>query len=282
MRLLSRFVGSTCIGALVLLGFQTSALGQHALTADVPLPAAAEGCNLCHGAHDSGSGSRHMLRSGQTLSTGVQAPGLDRVSGSCLRCHTSPAIRSSQPEFRGSAPGVSGGAYLQMDLGDDHSLGIIDPGSVLAEPRLSASMRPGLGAASASLLNDGGALRIGCTTCHDPHDRNGSLPSLEDERFLCESCHDPARYAYDRHEELPCSSCHAVHAGHGRELFNRPTADEVCTGCHGPGATGGAPSFEAMASRRARLYGAVVPPVSPSGHLTPPEGRCVDCHPVHR
>lgn len=275
-------VRTTSLLALLLLAASTQSLAQHALTADGPLAPEVEGCNLCHGPHGAGSGGDNILRLGDTPGIGAQARGLGSASASCLRCHTTASVRASQPEFRGTGPGVSGGAYLELDLGNDHPLGLIDPGSLLAEPGVSAAIRPGLRGIDASALDVGGALEIGCTTCHDPHDRNGALPSPEAERVLCESCHDPSRYDYDRHAELACSSCHSVHAGHGNELFRQPSGDDVCQGCHGPGAVGAAASFEAMASRRARLYGASTPPMSPSGHLTPPDGRCVDCHPVHR
>jgi len=270
------------IGALLLLPFSPPANAQHALTADSPLPAELEGCNLCHGPHTSGGRGEFILRQGGKASLETAVAGLDRSSGSCLRCHMSPSLRAVQPEFEQVGLPLSGGAYLEADFSNDHPLGSIDPGGILAEHSASAVLRPGLSGTSSSLLTDGGTLRIGCTTCHDPHDRSGALPSLEAERQLCESCHDPSRYSYEGHAILPCSGCHAVHEGHGKELFSRPTGDEVCNGCHAPGAAVADVDFRALASRRARLYGAVGLPSSSSGHLVPPEGRCVDCHPVHR
>jgi predicted CXXCH cytochrome family protein len=122
---------------------------------------------------------------------------------------------------------------------------------------------------------------MACTTCHDPHDRAGALPSVEAERDLCGACHDLVTFGYDRHSALGCSSCHSVHGGHGRELLARPAVDEVCTRCHVGG--GGIPSagLEVLADRRGRLFGATPTAPAPAGHLTPPEGRCVDCHPIH-
>ena len=269
------------LGVLALLSSSPPVQAQHALTADSPLPPELEGCNLCHGPHASGESGAFILKQGEAASVGTAA-GLDRSSGSCLRCHTSPSLRAAQPEFERAGLSLSGGAYLEADFADDHPLGSIDPGGILAERSVSAALRPGLSGTASSLLADRGALRIGCPTCHDPHDRNGSLPSLEAERQLCESCHDPSRYSYEGHASLACSGCHAVHGGHGRELFNRPTGDDVCNRCHAPGAAVADVDFRALASRRARLHGAVGFPVSPSGHLVPPEGRCVDCHPVHR
>lgn len=255
-------------------------LGQHALTADTPLPLELEGCNLCHGPHGTATDTEYILRPSPEISAWTR--GLDRVSATCLRCHSTPSIRAGQPEFRDAPAGASGGAFLEMDLGDDHPLGVVDPHGVLADPGPSVATRPGFGAVGASALVSGGTPRLGCTTCHDPHDRNGSLPSWEDERFLCLSCHDPGRYAHDRHADLRCSSCHDVHQGRGSALLKRPTGDDVCSDCHGPGGTSGTPAFEALASRRARLFGAVAPPASPAGHAAPPTGRCLDCHPVHR
>ena len=53
------------------------------------------GCSLCHGSHP-GRGE-YMLSTG-SLGPAVSAR-VGAVSQSCLRCHLTPSIRSSQPEF---------------------------------------------------------------------------------------------------------------------------------------------------------------------------------------
>lgn len=241
----------------------------------------ADTCLLCHGSHDSGY-NQATLKSGGVPDVAMDAPGIGPASQSCLRCHVTPSVRAVQPEFQESAPATTTSRFLELDLTDDHPLGRFDIARLKDRNRESP-----ISATEASRMRplmfgseDGAVLE--CTGCHDPHDRRGPLPSIEEERTLCTNCHDAARYAFGGvHTELPCSGCHLMHGGFDRELLAEPDPDRICVSCHeqtGPTVAAGNASPAAL--RRVQIFTMIVPPTS-QAHLDPPDGSCVDCHSPH-
>lgn len=237
------------------------------------------GCALCHASHNRASGAEggaYALRldplPGVWSMRSNRGVVLGAASRSCLRCHLTPEVRLRQPEFRGGGGPVGEGAYLRADLTDDHPVGRLDTDRVpLVDgafgPPSSSRVQP-FGAAGPM-----GQHTMECTTCHDPHDRWSSIPDADRQRVLCGACHDPAIHASDpRHADLACSDCHGMHGGHDDALLAERDPDQVCTACHG-----GGPALSKAASRRepALLMG-------PRGHIEPPAGTCISCHPAHR
>lgn len=257
----------------------TGVLAQHAsvATGDPSVDA----CTLCHGSHNTGF-SEANLKSGGVPEIVVDAPGIGPASQSCLRCHATAALRGVQAEFQESASASGTGRYLEYDLTDDHPLGRFDVARLNERRRVSpASYGEVIRIRPRPLRFETGSV-IECTTCHDPHDRRGVLPAVEEERMLCTSCHEPGRYAFGGgHAELPCSGCHVMHGGHETELLAELTSGRVCASCHEESGSAALPDIEsATALRRAQIFASIAPPSS-QVHLDPPEGECVDCHAPH-
>lgn len=278
---ISPLVRSTTIAAAALLLCSVSASSQHALTSDTPVPAESEGCNLCHGSHGSERGYRSsmLLKSSDVPGLSVQASGVGPVSRSCLRCHSTSSLRAGQVEFRAAPQAVGGGAYLHADLGDDHPIGRFDgvgQSTISGFPSGAGVNATGI----AGIPGTGYDGSIECTSCHDPHRRQGALPSPSEEQALCTSCHDPGRYGFGSHTDLPCTSCHGIHGGYGVDLLTEATPDGLCTSCHQQGA---APSMSTVSnpSRRDRLFASESLPPAPPGHVGDQEGSCTDCHAQH-
>ncbi len=257
----------------------TGVLAQHgsAATGDP----AADACTLCHGSHNTGFSAAN-LKSGGVPDIVVDAPGIGPASQSCLRCHTTAALRGAQTEFQESETPSAVGRYIEYDLTDDHPLGRFDVARLNERRRVSAkSSREVIRIRSRSLGIEKGSV-IECTTCHDPHDRRGALPAIEEERTLCTSCHEASLYAFGGgHDELPCSGCHVMHGGHDTDLLAELSANRVCTSCHEEDGAAALPDIESAAAlRRAQIFASIAPPSS-QAHLDPVEGECAACHAPH-
>ena len=131
------------------------------------------GCQMCHGPHSEGGGP-YALRTGRltgvVTSARVSGAGVSHTTQSCLRCHATPSIRASQPDFAGQLPAMGDEIYLGLDLSNDHPIGrITDSDWPWRQRRASSSS----GAAAPTTLSASGlgGAELECTTCHDPHDR---------------------------------------------------------------------------------------------------------------
>lgn len=271
-------VTTVVVVTLGLLPAQRDAGAQHAPLLDAAAPLEYQGCGMCHGAHGSGSDTR-MLRVDEQSASNLGRSG-GNISRSCLRCHLTASDRIQQPEVRSASGGLDR-ALLGLDVTDDHPIGSglgDDPfsGSVLDDAlRAPTSGR----LESLSMFDDS---VVECTTCHDPHDRSGPVPRLEEEIGLCTSCHEGGRYAFSSHQGIPCSACHSLHRGHGQSLLRDPDIDTMCATCHsGTGATG-LTSVSETGTGRMKALASIVGSRMLQGHVSQPEGQCVECHPVHR
>ncbi len=253
------------------------ATAQHPVSPTAPT--LQDGCDICHGTHRADAGA-YSLKGGaergmwQQL-THAQAPGLSGVSQSCLRCHGTPELRAREPEYSGRpAAAIGSGAYLGLDLSDDHRLGSIEDSEGL--PRFGRTAAPRSVPGSLRIgrwIPEGEASHIECTTCHDPHRRDiGPLSSAE-LQVVCGNCHDPATYTLPGHADQPCTDCHRMHGGAETNLLAEHDTDALCTECHGAPAGGPAPPMDAHLTTGSRA----------SFRSSPGElNTCTDCHIVHR
>lgn len=250
------------------------ASAQHPARASVSSVTPAEqGCEMCHASHGAAVGP-YSLQSddlpGLSPELNALPPDIAGISRSCLRCHATPSQRARQPQFaRRSLLAVEGGKYLGLDLSDDHPLGRLER---YGWPELDASgRRRPFDRPSPALRSDpsGEQRFLGCTGCHDPHDRSPTI-SAEEQQMLCGSCHDLGRYALQNHSSLACSSCHVLHGGHEAALLAEPIADVLCASCHN--ATGLA---------RVRPGDEPASLNAPQGHIEPPAESCTTCHAAH-
>ncbi len=141
--------------------------------------------------------------------------------------------------------------------------------------------------------------RLTCTQCHDPH-----LPKDSPQRFLlrdqqdqlCVSCHEDIRHdlaGLSKHpiylensieagsHTIHCSSCHDIHAGHGRAMLTERRAQDTCLSCHAD--KGGPFRFVHMATEEGFDDGCLAchtPHASNNLWLLKQDGRelCLRCH----
>lgn len=232
-------------------------------------------CGTCHISHHGAPGSNVLkvddipgwgdLTSGESVQ-------LSAISQSCLRCHASTGVRARQPEFRGQASRLlESGTYLGLESADDHPLGRPLHRAQLPRPSSPRELLRGSRVLSRSVLLRDADQRIECTTCHDPHRRDGATLTGQERQALCSSCHDPSVYAVERHTAVECTDCHALHGGYTASLVAEQDMDVLCRTCHEP-------NGQPLASRPLRL-GA---PRGPVGHRDTPRGSCIGCHALHR
>ncbi len=233
----------------------------------------ARGCGLCHAAHLAAAGAYSLRSESGSGSAPQQAIGISRLgpsSQSCLRCHSTAAVRLRQAEFAPAASAVlEPGTYLQLDLTDDHPVGLVEPSVALRRMTL---LRTGGRVGPTGLQRGGADPTIECTTCHDPHRRTGPVSAAE-ERVLCAGCHEPTRYGLRTHAGLACTDCHALHGGSQVGLLRTHGADVLCRTCHEPGSPA-----------RAGDSGTVAVPRTPAGHPTgagAAAAGCLSCHRAH-
>lgn len=146
----------------------------------------AMGCDLCHGSHvaDAANAGRLVMTT-RTKAAGpavVSPPGLTRIALSCLRCHYSPAVRSTEmkPSQLAAAGGATGGKHVGNTLLTGHKMG----GS--SEPQ--------------------------CGSCHSVHTPGQLQPAGTEERATCTTCHAAESSHPDpSHVTMACSSCHRIH-----------------------------------------------------------------------
>lgn len=270
------------LSVLVLAGLAqaTGALqAQHARSSVQPLPPALSSCEACHNPH-MGVGSARALKVDGTSSSAPYGPSLGAVSRGCLRCHSTPALRSAQPEFLQSGLYSTQGSFLQFDLRDDHPLGLtatlgaadqLDATPELLAMQLRASVEPGSHLVSAG---------IECTTCHDPHYDGTGEPWAVSSHELCTRCHDSGRYSYAGHQSLECLSCHVMHGQSEFGLPDRQQGHAICLSCH---SSGGGPLARGMLSgQRLMQPETLASPPMPREHLQGQGDSCLVCHPVHQ
>ncbi len=218
------------------------------------------------GGDGGGGGSAASLAS-------VVDPALSRTTLSCLRCHSTPALRDAarQPNSR-IGPEISPRSYLG-DLNDDHPLARGDARGVVRPPprRVGIALRSRV-RSSVAITPRGGLRLPECTTCHDVHSRNQLIPEADAQRAMCLDCHDAAKYGVQNHNSLACEECHDLHGGSEASLLAERNPEVLCTSCHDPSAA----SFSLREGRTTVLRG-------PPGHPQRPPGRsCLSCHAAHR
>src|SRR4051812_37024605 len=109
---------------------------------------------------------------------GVKTAGqhVDTNSMLCLSCHDGTIALDSFGGGAGSAGKISGAANLGTDLSDDHPIGAA---AVLVTPNPSYMGDPALRDAKRIMplrkMPGTGKLAVGCTSCHEPHNRGGSV-----------------------------------------------------------------------------------------------------------
>lgn len=242
-------------------------------------------CSPCHTPHGAASGPFLLVPgddgAGGDVSGGGSAaslasvvdPALGRTTLSCLRCHSTPALRDAvrQPNSRLESE-IAPSSYLG-DLSDDHPLARSDDRGVVRPPPRRAGS-----AIRSRVWSSGGTTPVGgvrlpeCTTCHDVHSRNQLIPEADLQRAMCLGCHDAAKYGIQSHNSLACGECHDLHGGSEATLLAERNPDVLCTSCHDPTAA----SFSLREGRTTVLRG-------PPGHpQRPPTGSCLSCHAAHR
>jgi len=267
------------LGALLVWLLPGPAFAQHAAGSQAA-PGGPDGCTLCHGTHEAG-GSASALTQDPAVSAELGGNRIGSSSLSCLRCHSTRAARLRQPGFRsGGASSLAGGLFLGSYLEDDHPLGQM----ALTRPeqwnRAPRDLWDGTGSVQLPGSATSTAESVTCATCHDPHARVQTTPSPEDENWLCTGCHDPAVYAFENHETVPCTGCHRMHGGDSMDLLTEPSEEQVCRSCHGTTAASPPPPSDRAQERQYQIRLSLSPPTT--GHLVVPQGRCTDCHAQHR
>ncbi len=291
--LIVRFSGlvmASTVAARVAVAQQSKGPGWHSGLGS------SQGCTLCHGMHpgpaaqgsDCAVGPRFLLiPAGDRRSTPgggcaadlllVQAaPGVSWSSLTCLRCHWTAQVRVRESVATESPPGASAAPALLGDLRDDHPVGtawgIPRNRSVLGFPPRSSRTAP-LGSERGAGTQSPESTAPDCATCHDPHRPGSLIPRPEEERALCNGCHDPATYQLGQHGAAVCSDCHGLHGGSQGSLLKEGGGDQLCRSCHA------AVGFDVSLSTPR-------PALQPArGHLSRQEpgfDDCLSCHGVHR
>jgi len=65
-------------------------------------------------------------------------------------------------------------------------------------------------------------MRIGCTSCHNPHSKDTPKLLISDQPDVCTTCHDKAMFTKeDVHAALAmgCTICHSPHSSHERRCW---------------------------------------------------------------
>ncbi len=152
-------------------------------------------CHTPHNALKAGDGNvlwNHADTS-QTFvmykSTAGQPEGPSKM---CLSCHDGVTAIDNYGGLGGTGVVITGSKAFGTDLSDDHPIGIDYPTALVAEYNDPATFAPGIGGGPGVRLVDiGGAQRVECTSCHEPHN-NGLGKFLNvpvQESYLCLQCH---------------------------------------------------------------------------------------------
>jgi predicted CXXCH cytochrome family protein len=200
---------------------------------------------------------------------GTLRPGHAADAG-CLECHSS---REQRAERAAESPDrvltMASGAFLGLDLKDDHPLG-----DGRSRPTWSRDLLGGerpWGPREAVLASDRLVERTDparCVDCHDLHDPFDSRRPPGSERVLCLGCHDQSYYAFRGHISTSCLDCHVMHDAPGATLLKARRSDDLCAACHQ-----GAATFSDLEVDPG-LHG-------PPGHDDVRVGRCSECHRIH-
>lgn len=158
----------------------------------------AMGCDLCHGSHVAGpANAGRLVMTTRTKAAGpavVSPPGLTRIALSCLRCHYSPAVRSTEMESSqlAAAGGATAGKHVGNTLLTGHTMG--------------------------------GSSQPQCPSCHSVHIPGRLQPAGTEERATCTTCHAAeASHPDPSHITMACSSCHRIHVAN----FGKATAPRL-------------------------------------------------------
>lgn len=110
----------------------------------------------------------------------------------CLSCHDGVTAIDNYGGNGGTGIQISGSAALGSDLSNDHPIGIEYPTARPAEYNDPATFAPGINfGPGVRLVTLGGADRVECTSCHEPHN-NGLTSFLRvplQESYICLQCH---------------------------------------------------------------------------------------------
>lgn len=189
-------------------GYDTGIDGsRHAFARDPRTPAAAYGCESCHG-----PGEAHVQDPASARLVAFSRLRPEEVTASCLTCHA-----------RGESAFWHGSAHDARSLSCTSCHSVHQPKS------------------ARGLLRSGNQLQQ-CATCHrdkvNKLDRSGHMPVREG-KMECSSCHNPhgssnvrlLRAGHTINES--CTTCHAEKRG--PFLFEHPVVSgEGCTTCHDP------------------------------------------------
>lgn len=205
-------------------------------------------CSACHG-----DPTAHLVAGGTTGTIFAFLPSdlASARSAACQQCH-----REEHPRFRGSDHSRAGIACTDCHTvhgreGHGQEGGAARARFLLAEtsPLAPPFERTDVATASCASchrdvlarfsLDERHPLRrgeMGCTDCHDPHDREPRARLGGFRQEACARCHSeqasPAVFEHGGQRLEGCSTCHEPHGTPNRHLLRFSQVSELCYSCH--------------------------------------------------
>ena len=274
---------------------------QFAKAAFVHLPAAGDGCGVCHGP-EQGVHKFPLVRPVNDLCrfchavlTGKSHPHQVVASGNCTACHN-PHGASLKFLLNGPQPTICGACHAQTLTHRKFDHGPFATGACTACHQPHEADNPHLtiadgadncfrchvevkGRLEASVVKHE-PVQTACTTCHEPHTSDFRYTLKADPQTLCLKCHEQiaakVRTAAEQHGALlmkdGCANCHDPH-GSGEPKLLKDEVYKLCAACHNVPLT----------ANDGREIRAVTADIARSAFLHGPvrQGQCQACHQVH-
>ena len=203
----------------------------HARAKNPRTPAAAQGCESCHGpgqAHVDGGGDKTKIKNPKTLT-------VSQASEICLSCHN----RSEHQNFEG-------GKHESRNVGCVTCHSVHDPKSE-AKQLKTATVEETCKACHQNIVNKVqrsshmpvGSLngnKLQCTTCHNPHGSQNVKMLREGNSVneACATCHAEKRGPFLWDHQVTREGCTTCHDAHGTNNERMLVAKEpmLCQRCH--------------------------------------------------